>query len=145
MKSILNSWILACLLLLGLSETSLAQIDKTVIIIKVKNIQQVKGKIMIAAYDNKEGYMKEALALLKQPVLAIDEQLISFEIPFGKYAFTLFHDLNDNEELDTNFIGIPKEPYGFSNNPKATFGPPGFAAALVDFHKSNQEIEVILK
>jgi uncharacterized protein (DUF2141 family) len=41
----------------------------------------------------------------------------------GSYAVTVFHDLNDNGELDTGFFGIPKEPVGFSNNAKGRFGP----------------------
>jgi uncharacterized protein (DUF2141 family) len=44
----------------------------------------------------------------------------------GKYAFKYFHDENKNENLDLNWIGIPKEGYGFSNNARGTFGPPSF-------------------
>ena len=35
-----------------------------------------------------------------------------------------FHDINKDEELNTNMVGIPKEPYAFSNNARGTFGPP---------------------
>ena len=66
-------------------------------------------------------------------------------MPFGNYAITLFHDENNNMELDTNFLGIPKEPYGFSNNAKSPFGPPGFQAALVEFSKEGDEITILLK
>ena len=52
----------------------------------------------------------------------------SFEIPPGIYAIGVYIDENDNEKLDTNFLGIPKEQYGFSNNAKA-FGIPKFEAA----------------
>ena len=52
----------------------------------------------------------------------------SFEIPPGTYAIGVYIDENDNEKLDTNFLGIPKEQYGFSNNAKA-FGIPKFEAA----------------
>ena len=44
----------------------------------------------------------------------------------GKYAFKYFHDENKNETLDLNWIGIPKEGYGFSNNASGIFGPPSF-------------------
>ena len=36
---------------------------------------------------------------------------------------------NENEKLETNFIGIPEEEYGFSNNARGTFGPPSFESA----------------
>jgi len=50
-------------------------------------------------------------------------------IPPGEYAISIFHDENDNGKLDTNFIGIPKEPYGFSNNPVIKLRPPTFMEA----------------
>ena len=40
----------------------------------------------------------------------------SFGIPAGTYAIKLHIDENQNGELDTNFLGIPKEQYGTSNN-----------------------------
>ncbi|MDA9568425.1 DUF2141 domain-containing protein [Gammaproteobacteria bacterium] len=52
----------------------------------------------------------------------------SFEIPPGTYAIGVYVDENENEKLDTNFLGIPKEQFGFSNNAKA-FGIPKFEAA----------------
>lgn len=51
----------------------------------------------------------------------------------GKYAFKFFHDENKNERLDTNWLGIPKEGFGFSNNPRLTFGPPSFSP--LSYHK----------
>ena len=63
----------------------------------------------------------------------------SFEIPPGTYAIGLYIDENENEKLDTNFLGIPKEQYGFSNNAKA-FGIPKFEAAsfALDTYKKVQ-------
>ena len=63
----------------------------------------------------------------------------SFEIPTGTYAIGVYVDENENEKLDTNFLGIPKEQYGFSHNSKA-FGIPKFEAAsfLIDTYKKVQ-------
>lgn len=63
----------------------------------------------------------------------------SFEIPAGTYAIGVYVDENENEKLDTNFLGIPKEQYGFSNNAKA-FGIPKFEAAsfVIDSYKKVQ-------
>ena len=52
-----------------------------------------------------------------------------FELPDGIYAIGLYVDSNKNEKLDTNFFGIPKEQFGFSNNAKRRFGPPSFESA----------------
>jgi uncharacterized protein (DUF2141 family) len=49
----------------------------------------------------------------------------------------LFIDVNGNQEFDTNFLGLPKEQYGFSNNAMGTFGPPKFepASFILDGYK----------
>lgn len=46
------------------------------------------------------------------------------DIAPGKYTMAVFHDINKDEKLNTNLVGIPTEPYGFSNNARGTFGPP---------------------
>ena len=51
------------------------------------------------------------------------------EIPKGEYAVAVFHDKNSNEKMDVNFLGIPKEAYGCSNNAKGFMGPPKYEDA----------------
>jgi uncharacterized protein (DUF2141 family) len=53
----------------------------------------------------------------------------TFELPDGTYAVGVFHDVDGNEALSKNFLGIPKEPFGFSNNVRGRFGPPSFMEA----------------
>jgi uncharacterized protein (DUF2141 family) len=48
------------------------------------------------------------------------------ELPEGEYAISLYHDVNENNELDTGSYGIPIEAYGFSNNVKGFMGAPSF-------------------
>jgi uncharacterized protein (DUF2141 family) len=52
-------------------------------------------------------------------------------VPAGTWAVLAYHDENSNKKLDTNFVGMPKEGYGFSNGAKATFGPPSFKDAAI--------------
>ena len=54
----------------------------------------------------------------------------AFRLPPGEYALSIFYDKNDNGELDTNFIGIPKEPVALSNNARPSFGPPKYKDAV---------------
>ncbi len=68
---------------------------------------------------------------------------LTFEVPKGRYAIKLFLDLNGNAEVDTNFLGIPKEPFGFSNNAKGKLGPPSFDAAAFTL-KDAREISIAL-
>lgn len=54
----------------------------------------------------------------------------------GKYAFKYFHDENKNENLDCNWLGIPTEGFGFSNNAKGIFGPPSFKKTIFELKQS---------
>jgi len=54
------------------------------------------------------------------------------DLPPGKYAVAAYVDNNRNGRQDKNFLGIPKENYGFSNDARGMFGPPDFAAAAFD-------------
>jgi len=56
---------------------------------------------------------------------------MTFEAPPGAYAIAVHHDQNSNGKLDTNFVGIPKEGYGVSNDARPMFSAPRFAAARV--------------
>jgi uncharacterized protein (DUF2141 family) len=47
-------------------------------------------------------------------------------LPPGRYALAVYHDMNDNWKLDKNFVGYPKEPFGFSNNYRPVFSGPNF-------------------
>jgi len=60
----------------------------------------------------------------------------------GEFAVKAFHDENDNDELDTNFLGIPKEAFGFSNNKMGRFGPPGYDDCTFQFKGPHEKIEV---
>jgi len=64
-------------------------------------------------------------AILSSSISGITELHIN-DLPEGQYALAIYHDENGNDELDTNWLGIPKEPIGFSNSKMRTFGPPGF-------------------
>lgn len=70
---------------------------------------------------------------------------MTFEnIPFGEYAIKVHHDEDGNNEMDTNFLGIPSEDYGFSNNASGTFGPADWEDAKFAFETDNQIHEIDL-
>jgi uncharacterized protein (DUF2141 family) len=75
-----------------------------------------------------------------------DSVRISFEdIPFGEYGVKVHHDEDDNDEMNTNFLGIPSENYGFSNNASGTFGPPSWEDAKFLFDTDGQIHEINLE
>jgi uncharacterized protein (DUF2141 family) len=54
------------------------------------------------------------------------------DLPPGRYAVAAYVDNNRNGKQDKNFLGVPKEDYGFSNDARGRFGPPEFAEAAFD-------------
>ena len=63
-------------------------------------------------------------------------QVVFSGIPSGSYAVAVYHDKNNNNVLDKNYLGIPTEAYGFSNNARRTFSAPSFSEAAVVLNKS---------
>ena len=95
--------------------------------ITVNNFENLKGKLQVCLTDKKKDFLKQCEY---ETAVAVTNNTISLEIAnikTGIYSISLFHDENNNGVLDTKgFFGIPSEPYGFSNNPSTTFGPPSF-------------------
>ncbi|MCK4663339.1 MAG: DUF2141 domain-containing protein [Bacteroidales bacterium] len=90
--------------------------------IELNNLRNNNGQILLQIYDENQNKVKGAYgSIINKKCVIIIENLKS-----GRYAFKYFHDENKNDKLDTNWIGIPNEGYGFSNNAKGTFGPPSF-------------------
>jgi uncharacterized protein (DUF2141 family) len=59
--------------------------------------------------------------------------VVTFEdVPAGPFAVAVFHDKDENEELNTDFLGIPSEDYGFSADARDMFGPPSFEEARLE-------------
>lgn len=115
--------------------------------LKVTNINSNKGKIGIAIFQDRyassfpakheHAYLRDFVDLKDLP--------LKLDLPNGTYAITLFHDLNENSDLDTNALGIPTEPFGFSNDPKLLFGPPSFSKASFKVNNSTKLISIKLK
>lgn len=112
------------LLLVLLTAVTHAQEKSSTIEIEINNIDNSEGQILIGLYDSKDHWLKK---IYKGGVGKISEGKSTFSftnIPVGTYAVSVFHDENKDGKLDTNFLGIPKEDTGSSNNAPARFGPP---------------------
>ncbi len=100
--------------------------------VKVTGVSNQKGEIMVALFDSPEGFPQnsvKAIKLVKSPAQKGDVVMYLKEVPSGKYAIALFHDTNGDAILNTNFMGIPKEGYGVSNNIRNKFSAPKFQQA----------------
>jgi uncharacterized protein (DUF2141 family) len=79
-----------------------------------------KGHILLELRD-KNNYVVKGLS----EKITNNRCIISInDLKPGNYSFKYFHDENENNVLDTNWLGMPTEGFGFSNNAHGTFGPP---------------------
>jgi uncharacterized protein (DUF2141 family) len=115
-----------------------------VIIVGLKNDE---GKVKIGLFDSKESYSNGGEPFRGCSVAILDKKAeCTFKnIPYGTYAIKVYQDKNVNGELDTNSIGIPKEPYGFSNNTRGRFGPAKWDDAQFFFTAESMSIEITLE
>ena len=107
------------------------------LIVTVTNITE-RGEMHLAIYDDADVFENDngekggaAKGIIDGVIEMVDPgtATYSFDIPKGIYTIGIFVDVNLNNKMDTNFVGIPKEQYGFSNNAKGFMGPPTFEAA----------------
>jgi uncharacterized protein (DUF2141 family) len=101
-----------------------------------------EGKVIIEFFDSAEGFENEDAFVEPENRGAV---WTFGDLPFGEYAVRLFHDENGNEKLDANWMGIPKEPYGFSNDARGKFGRPSYEAAKFRFDSDGLTLQVKLE
>ena len=113
--------------------------------VQVLDVSSSEGDILVALYTEEETFLKFEHVYRTQGAPATEgmTRVIIADLPLGEYALAIFHDENGNEELDTNLLGIPKEPLGFSNAKMKTFGPPSFEDCVFRFD-SDQQIQIKL-
>lgn len=132
------------LLFIILSFLSAAVMAQSKIEVKVTNIREPKGNILIALFNNEGDFLEKAV---QSKTIKADGKTVTilFEnLAAGDYAVSVIHDENGNGELDKNFMGIPREGFAFGNNSMGTFGPPAFEKAKVtlDGKPVFQEVEL---
>ncbi|MFN3790691.1 DUF2141 domain-containing protein [Massilia sp.] len=117
--------LLSCALLLALP-ASAATVE-----VRVSNVAGGKGKVNVAVCD-RERFLKQCAYSASVPARAGETVVSLKDIPPGTWAVLAYQDENENNQLDRNFIGIPKENYGFSRDAASRFGPPGFDDAAIE-------------
>ena len=122
--------------------TTFKSFGQELLAIKITNVKKNKGNIVVEIYNSKQSWLKTPFRKMVLPGDQ-DVQTASFQVPYGKYAITIYQDLNNNGEPDMNFLGIPKELIGFGNNYKP-FGEPKFKSSSILFETTSKSQEIKL-
>jgi uncharacterized protein (DUF2141 family) len=87
--------------------------------VTITDIRAAQGSMMVSLVDSDAAWNSKAKPVAAKKVAAEkgEMQFKFSDLPAGVYAVQVMHDENDNNKLDANFLGIPSEGYGFSNNP----------------------------
>ncbi len=130
------------LLVASLGALSAHAADLSVVVQKLKN---TGGMVRVGLFDASGGFPRKPL--LGQTVQAQPGAvtLVFKDLAPGRYAVTAFQDLNGNQKLDTNAMGMPVEPYGFSRNARGSMGPPSFDDAQFEIGTQPLRIELDLQ
>jgi uncharacterized protein (DUF2141 family) len=127
--------------------------------VTVDGIRAAHGTVLIGLYDSPESFEKAVGAAAKEGFLsdpdrfgavalranaAMKSAVVFSNLEPGRYAAVAFHDENGNGKLDKNFLGVPAEPYGFSNNVQGFLGPPTFGDAAMVLGDGDSAIHIAL-
>ncbi len=105
---------------------------------EINNLQSNNGPLYIRILDENENPVIVGTSLVFNY-----SSRISFDSIFpGKYAIQFFHDENENQKMDFNLIGIPKEKFGSSNDVKRVLGPPKFEKMLFNLTEDKKIIMI---
>ena len=104
---------------------------KAQVTLTVTGIKDHTGALMIAVYDQ-AGYTTDKSVAASMVPVSADTATTTFELPAGAYGIKLFHDVDGDGKMGTNPFGMPTEPFAFSNNAPAQFGPAKWDAAKFD-------------
>lgn len=101
---------------------------KAQLTLTVTDIKEHKGALMVAIYDQ-AGYDTDKQVAANMIPVTGDTATSTFDLPAGEYGIKLFHDVDGDGKMGTNPFGMPIEPFAFSNNAPAKFGPAVWADA----------------
>lgn len=131
--------------LLAAAGPAIAQPGPASLNVTVNGLHSVKGMLLVCLWRDKAGFptcQKSRTAVQRRVPITASMMRVDFAgITPGRYAVTAQHDEDGDGKLKTNFIGMPKEGVGISNNPG---GMPGWDKSLVQVG-AGTAIEVRIK
>ena len=125
---------------------STGQVNESGLTVDITDLRNNKGQVLISLYKDGKGYPDEPGQAFRVSQLSIinHSATVSFTgLPSGNYAIAILHDENGDRKMNTNFLGLPKEGYGFSNNVMGIFGPPSYTRALFYYSADERKIQSI--
>ncbi len=146
MKTVVLKTLIAAALLLAAAEQASAQ-PANKLSIAVTGIRNGNGVVRCGLYASADGFRQPGRELRGVVARIANQQATCMfnGLPAGNYAIAVFHAEQNEAQMDIGMFGKPKQGFGFSRNPSASFGPPSFSAAAFDYKGSAQTLQVRLQ
>ena len=116
---------------------------------RITNVRNTIGTVDCALFSSPSGFpvdvMRAAIRFTAMKVPDARAHCDFDDLAPGSYALVVLHDENMNGRIDTNWLGIPKEGYGFSNNARSPFGSPSFAEASFVYDGKSLDLVIALR
>lgn len=144
-----NRWLaLGALGMAGAIATS-AQVDQSgstlTLHVRMKGFENTDGEAGVAVWNAARGFPEEIEHAVATTYVTIQDgaAVARFDqLEPGRYAITVYHDKNDNRRFDKNWLGMPKEDWGVSNNVRPRLRAPRFTEAVRDLGVGEQLVEI---
>ncbi len=114
--------------------------------VEVSGFRNNSGEARVNLYNSKDGFPSQPQKAFMTHVAKIESSgagVVFKDVPFGEYAIAVLHDENGNKKMDFNWLMMPKEGIGASNNPKGVLVPPGFDDAR--FRLDSEDIGIKIR
>jgi uncharacterized protein (DUF2141 family) len=118
------------------------------LIVTVNGLRKQSGQVCLSLFSSDRGFPSNSGSALQAQCVRVGSTplAITFQnLKAGSYAVAVIHDVNDDNTLNRNFLGIPTEGFGFSRNPKILTGPPKFTDSVVLVNGSSTNIQIQLQ
>jgi uncharacterized protein (DUF2141 family) len=113
--------------------------------VHVTDETQAAGLAGVALWFGDQGFPEDISHALRTVYVALvdGEAHAAFEqLDPGRYAVTVYHDKNDNREFDKNWVGMPREAWGVSNNVRPRLRAPRFDEAVLNLSAGEHTIDI---
>ena len=96
--------------------------------IRVENVLPAGGILRLGLYDAARypDDNSRPVASADVPAIAGETVITLRNVPAGVYAIQTFQDVNANDRMDTSWLGLPLEPFGFSQDATPFLSKPSF-------------------
>lgn len=110
----------------------------------IENLGSPTAPVLLGLYGTENEFLNEKDTLKNYRFMPKGETLTVAitDLEYGTYAMALFQDMDNDGKIEKNFLGIPKDPYAFSNNARPTFKAPSFDDCCFEYSDKENTVEI---